>query len=253
MKNVILVGKMNDVLQDIYSSLISEFSVQLCANDEDSFVGISKIFRPDLVVLGCFGLEGVKHRIFDILSESFPHLPVLVIANESDGPKYAEYCSKMQYELLLRPTTNVKLLNCCFKLVKSQKDTEEVDYGAHIKKKILVVDDSPLVLRNLKEVLKDDYTVFFASSGEQALKFIPMKMPDLVLLDYEMPGMNGKETFEAIRKDDFNRTLPVIFLTSMSKKEQIVEILQLGPTDYILKPPSKEDLLNRIETALNKK
>lgn len=253
MKSVILVGKMNDVMRDVYNSLISEFSVQLCANDEESLKGIIKIFKPDLVIIGCFGSEDIRHQIFEMLNKKYYDLPVLVISNEEDRFKYEDYCIKKQFELLLRPTTNVKLLECCMHMLKSETNKDEDNKKEKIvKKKLLIVDDSPMVLRNLKDILKDKYTVFFANSGEQALKFIPMREPDLILLDYEMPGMNGKETFEAMRNDEASKDIPVIFLTSMSRKDQIYEVLQYCPAGYILKPPSKEELISRIEAVLNR-
>lgn len=114
-------------------------------------------------------------------------------------------------------------------------------------KKILIVDDSPLVLRNMRSVLNDKYEVFLATSGEQALKLIPVKKPDLILLDYEMPDMDGKATFEAILDNDFSKDIPVIFLTSIANKEQIYAVLKSCPAGYILKPPSEKKLLAAIE------
>lgn len=251
MRNIILVGKMNDVMRSIYDSLVSEFSVQLCSNDIQSIQGIMKILTVDMVVLGCFGSEEIQSDIFELLYSKHLNMPVLVIANSEDRIKYEDYCTEKQFELLLRPTTNVKLVECCLRMlnIENRKDIEAKDT---IKKKILIVDDSPLVLRNIKSLLESNYTVFMANSGEQALKFIPKREPDLILLDYEMPGMDGKETFEAIREDEFAKDIPVIFLTSVSEKNQIYQVLKYRPSGYILKPPVKEELLNRIEEVFNK-
>lgn len=250
MKNVILVGKMSDVMRSIYDSLVSEFMVQLCINDKENLEGIIKIFNPDLVILGCLGYDDIHSEIFEMLYKKYASMPVLVIANEEDRGKYEDYCTKIQFELLLRPTTNVKLVNCCLRMLETEKgkgtEKEEIP-----KKKILVVDDSPLVLRNIKALLDESYTVFVANSGEQALKFIPKRKPDLILLDYEMPGMDGKETFEAIREDEFAKSIPVIFLTSIADKNQIYEVLKYRPSGYILKPPVQEELLKRIEEVLS--
>lgn len=252
MKNIILIGKMNDVMRNIYECLVTEFSVQLCDNNEESVRGIVKICNPDMAILGCFGSDSVQSSIFELFSTKFDDIPVLVIANEEERVKYEEYCSKKQFELLLRPTTNLLLLDCCMKLLKTKRHVEPEKVEIK-KKKLLVVDDSPLMLRNLKSLLEDYYTLFLATSGEQALKFIPTKNPDLVLLDYEMPGMNGKETFEAMRNDENAKDIPVIFLTSISEKNQIIDVLKYCPADYILKPPSREDLLSRIESVFDKK
>lgn len=76
----------------------------------------------------------------------------------------------------------------------------------------MIVDDNPLVLRNMKSILEEKYDIFLVPSGEKALELIPKKHPDLVLLDYEMPGMDGKAVFEAMTQDDEMKTIPVIFL-----------------------------------------
>lgn len=95
------------------------------------------------------------------------------------------------------------------------------------------------------------HKVFLATSGEQALKCIPKESPDLILLDYEMPEMNGKEVFEKIKADAYSKEIPVIFLTGVADKEHIYAVLQLNPAGYFLKPPNRSKLLEAIEGILS--
>lgn len=118
------------------------------------------------------------------------------------------------------------------------------------KKKILVVDDTPLMLRNLKNMLDQKYDVVLATSGKQALHVIPEENPDLVLLDYEMPEMDGKAVFETMLQDPEMKEIPVIFLTSVSKKSSILSILKSKPAGYILKPAEQSNLLDTIQSVL---
>lgn len=118
------------------------------------------------------------------------------------------------------------------------------------KKKILVVDDTPLMLRNIKNMLDTKYDVILATSGKQALKLIPDENPDLVLLDYEMPEMDGKEVFETMTADDDMKNIPVVFLTSVSKRSAIMSILKSKPAGYILKPAEQNNLLDTIHKIL---
>lgn len=104
----------------------------------------------------------------------------------------------------------------------------------------------------MKSILEEKYDVLLATSGRQALKMIPQKKPDLIMLDYEMPGMSGKETFEAILEDEFARDIPVIFLTSIADKKQIYAVLKSYPAGYILKPPDREKILSVIGDVLSK-
>lgn len=113
-------------------------------------------------------------------------------------------------------------------------------------RKILVVDDDQNMLQLLYTFLRDSYRVTTATNGQEALDMIREKRPDLVLLDYLMPGMNGKETLEVIRKDEELRDLPVFFLTGVSDTNKISECLKLDPIGYILKPIGKFSLLAKI-------
>lgn len=120
------------------------------------------------------------------------------------------------------------------------------------KKKILVVDDAPLMLRNLKNMLDQKYDVVLATSGKQALHIMPEEKPDLVLLDYEMPEMDGNAVFEAMLQDPETKEIPVLFLTSNSKKSTILSILKSKPAGYILKPAEQNNLLDTIQKILKK-
>ena len=75
--------------------------------------------------------------------------------------------------------------------------------------------------------------------------------PDIVLLDYEMPGMNGSSTFEMILQIDDIKDIPVVFLTSVSDAKRVKEVLEKHPAGYILKPPDKDVLIELIEGVLN--
>ncbi len=117
----------------------------------------------------------------------------------------------------------------------------------HLKKKILVVDDSGAMLKNVKGWLGDKYEVILANSGEFALKYLSSNYPDLVLLDYEMPRMNGREVLKTIRSDVRMKDLPVIFLTGKSEKEDVMEVMALKPAGYILKTEDPQKIVQRID------
>lgn len=113
-------------------------------------------------------------------------------------------------------------------------------------KRILVVDDDQNMLQLLYTFLRDSYRVTTVTNGQEALDAIRQEIPDLMLLDYLMPGMNGKETLEIIRKDEELKDLPVFFLTGVSDTNKISECLKLEPIGYILKPIGKFSLLAKI-------
>ena len=122
------------------------------------------------------------------------------------------------------------------------------------KETILVVDDTTDNLSLMSNLLKDLYRVQVAPSGERALRIVGGdNLPDLVLLDIMMPGMNGYEVCKALKAERRTRDIPVIFLTAMSATEDEKKGLELGAVDYITKPISPPILLARVRTHLNMK
>ncbi len=138
------------------------------------------------------------------------------------------------------------------KAVVSEIDEYIKIYGNHIKKKILVVDDSGVVLRNVKGWLEDRYQVILANSGAMAIKYLSTNRPDLVLLDYEMPILNGKQVLEMIRSESEFSSIPVMFLTGKNDKESIQQVLSLKPEGYILKTTKPEQIIQMIDEFFKK-
>lgn len=117
--------------------------------------------------------------------------------------------------------------------------------------KILVVDDTPANLEVITETLSSvGYTVATAISGERALKRLNVQIPDLILLDVQMPGMDGFETCHQLKSDPSTASIPVIFITALSDIGSIVRGFSLGAVDYINKPFQELELLTRVKTHL---
>ncbi len=116
--------------------------------------------------------------------------------------------------------------------------------------RILIVDDDIAVLEQLERVLRDDYTVSLATSGEQVLGYLHSEhWVDIILLDVMLPEQNGFELLDAIRTIPRYRKTPVIFLTSLNDQESEIKGLNRG-ADYIIKPYRPAILKSRIERAL---
>ncbi|MDR1979795.1 MAG: response regulator [Synergistaceae bacterium] len=115
---------------------------------------------------------------------------------------------------------------------------------------VLIVDDDPTNLRLLQEILKKEYKIHSAPSGERALLFLQKQMPDLILLDVEMPGMGGYEVISRLKEDSRWRDIPVIFLTAQEGREKEEHAISLGAVDYILKPISSGVVTARVKLHL---
>ena len=104
------------------------------------------------------------------------------------------------------------------------------------KQTILIVDDTTINLQILIELLSDEFDVVFATSGREALAMAAQMLPDLVLLDIQMPEMDGFTVFKTLKADPLLQGIPVIFITAMSQQEDEIHGLELGAVDYITKP-----------------
>lgn len=115
------------------------------------------------------------------------------------------------------------------------------------KKKILVVDDSGAMLWNIKGWFEDKYQVILANSGAMAIKYLSLNRPDLVLLDYEMPVIDGKVVLEMIRSEEDFAKIPVFFLTSKGDKESVMNVTKLKPEGYLLKTMAPAEIVKTID------
>jgi two-component system chemotaxis response regulator CheY len=117
------------------------------------------------------------------------------------------------------------------------------------KSKILSVDDSSVIrkiVRSSVEVLK--YSLLEASSGKEALSILAKEHDSikLILLDWNMPEMNGLEFLKIIKKDNLYRNIPVMMVTTEGEKENILKAVQAGVSNYLLKPFTSEELTKKV-------
>lgn len=116
--------------------------------------------------------------------------------------------------------------------------------------KIMLVDDDLTNLSIGRNALSDRYTVITVPSAEKLFQMMEYTLPDLILLDVEMPGMNGYELIRRLKQNERTASIPVIFLTARSDASSELEGLSLGAIDYISKPFSPPLLRKRVETHL---
>ncbi len=115
---------------------------------------------------------------------------------------------------------------------------------------LLVVDDQPSNIQVLHQIFKTDHEVFMATSGEQALTFCATQLPDLILLDVIMPGLNGHQVCVKLKSDPRTQDIPVIFVTGHSNPEDESEGLRLGAVDFISKPVNAATVRARVKVQL---
>ncbi len=133
-----------------------------------------------------------------------------------------------------RPVNNTEL-------VKELNHVILIDEIGTIEKSILIVDDDPTMVRMIKNLLSEKYKVYMANSGMNAITLLVKNKVDLILLDYEMPVVDGAQVLEMIRSEPATMDTPVIMLTAKDDKESVMKVLELKPEKYLLKsmPPNK--------------
>lgn len=253
MKKILLFGRLNTILKDVDKTLSAHFHVQLCELKTDTAEGMLRMVEPDLVIISLVGVKEYDTGIFGMLSDGYARTPVLTIGTEQEKESFLKYYESQQFENLIRPVDNMDILSAVCR--KMGLVLEKVGNGftvsdSHRKKNVLIVDDDPLTLRTIKKMLNDEFEVTVATSGIQAMTTIGRKRPDLILLDYEMPVCNGKQTLEMIRADAELRNMPVLFLTGINDRAHIEAVIRLKPAGYLLKPIAKDDLIAVIKKII---
>jgi sigma-B regulation protein RsbU (phosphoserine phosphatase) len=117
---------------------------------------------------------------------------------------------------------------------------------------VLLVDDNATNLQVLYQTLKDlGPRVLIARSGETALSIVRETVPDLVLLDIMMPGMDGYEVCRQLQADTLTRSIPVVFVTGHATEEEQQRGLAMGAVAYLSKPVAPQELLSTVERILD--
>ncbi|NOQ30439.1 MAG: response regulator [Helicobacteraceae bacterium] len=118
---------------------------------------------------------------------------------------------------------------------------------------ILIIDDNTKNIQLAANVLKstNSYNIYFATSGKKGIEQLSLRSHSLILLDINMPELNGYETADIIKKNTLYKSIPIIFLSANANKESIKEGFKHGGADYITKPFDEEELLHRVQTHID--
>lgn len=169
------------------------------------------------------------------------------------GAGYFSYCVIAPHLLEKGVSTPIEKENAMEEVEKYlMKRNEQAEEDAS-KFKILIVDDSVTIREGMKNLLGEDYEIASAESGVAAIRTITLNRPDLILLDYEMPVCDGRQTLEMLRSEKEFEDIPVIFLTGRRDPESMIKVMPLKPAGYLLKNAKPAEIKKEIDAFFKKK
>lgn len=208
--------------------------------------------RESLPALDSFTLEKENLLTHEQLVDSFERAQPACSLLFDTGEGYFAFCAVSAEIVRGKSAAGINHENA-MATVKQYLEKENASWKQQ-KKKILIVDDSDLVRSKIVELFADDYDVTEVASSMTAIQSIAVNRPDLVLLDYEMPVCDGRQTLEMMRSEKATASIPVIFLTGRGDRESVKRVMELKPEGYLLKA-MPEDIIKKSVDAFfaNKK
>ena len=245
MKKVMLIGNPSDYLKKLGEYLSARYSVNTVGFDPEVVYEILGVFSPDAIVISLEGAHESVKAVLRYINTRYLSKPVITLGTAAEKTGFAQYYKENQFENIERPAELDDIAEAI-----ERRLSEGAEYKTTAKKYIMVIDDDMSFLKSVKAMLEDEYEVAVAPSGMAALKMMNTRLPDLVLLDYDMPHCDGRETLEMIRTITVTKDMPVVFLTCITDREHIDAILGLNPQGYIVKPVDPASLKEAVEKVL---
>lgn len=253
MRKILIIGDFTEETSDVdlTSFLAQHFDIQMCTDSAKIIKSMLKLYTPDLVLMNIENFDLMHNQIFMVIEEYSSSLPVITYGNEKQKTKFISFYYSGQCKHTVSATKESIIKAICQEFNMDEevmlRGVSEID-----KKHIIVVDDNPVLLRNMRNMLQEKYRVSLATSAAQCMKIMGQDKPDLIILDYEMPVIDGRQTLEMIRAEEEYKDVPVIFLTGIADKEHVDAVLDLKPAGYFVKPPMQTKIIDAIDTIFSK-
>lgn len=250
MDKIVYISDGSKLGVDIKEQLTQSFEVTPCGFDLDTVVDCIQQVQPLLVVVFVKNLPYEAEHQLHLLLGSQTVAFVLIGSRAECHDFYGQGNIKKYIITPLLLKDLVMQVEDAADVVAQRplRNREEVKEEAVMaeKKHILLVDDDAVALRTITNYIKDYFRVSVAKSGTAAISFLAKEIPDLILLDYEMPVCNGVQTLQMIRGEEAYKNIPVFFLTGVSDAQMVKAAVDLKPEGYILKSISQGALISKI-------
>lgn len=206
--------------------------------------------RESFLSLEFFELEQENLLTHEQLLDTFEHAQPSCSLLFNAGAGYFAFCATTADSLNEESEDSINHQNA-MDIVNQYIEKENKEWEEQ-KKRILIVDDSDFLRKNIIRLLGEDYNMLEASSSVSAIQSIVINKPDLILLDYEMPVCDGRQTLEMIRSEESTADIPVIFLTGRQDRESVKKVMSLKPEGYLLKTMSEDNIKKFIDNFFDR-
>ena len=261
---IYVTGRNRRIASDVCEHIEKDKGIvtKKCAVTKSALFDIAVNDTPHVVVV-CMGEESDEEiKVYNTLKDvvRIGYTTLIVIANDEQRKQFIANTSVSRIFFLSRPvslfalyhkldevkekmeTMAMDLTSVAFDYVASDDDME-----TRKRKHILVVDDDPEQLSQIKGHLSEFYDVTAVLSGEKALSYLEKSKVDMIFLDFMMPEMDGIETYKRIRELPEYEKVPIVFLTGVTDKATVLKIIvDIMPQGYIVKPTTKIELVTKV-------
>ncbi|MCR5187642.1 MAG: response regulator [Treponema sp.] len=252
MSKMVFVGPKDKISTEYFNKISMKFASQFVEINGESVNKINE-FKPELAVVYVYDLPfDYSDYVIDVLM-NLKDIPVVLYGTKAEYNVYEKSCQSKILSFILAPILEEELAKRVYDFwINIHIDVTDVlvEKTVDNRKKVLVIDDDPISLRQMMNMLKDSYKVAVVKSGPAALEYLTKEVPDIILLDYEMPGWDGVQTLEMIRANKDLASIPILFLTGVSDRELVTEALKHKPQGYILKNSDRNTIISKVASVL---
>jgi len=248
-KKIIYVDDVNYSLVSVKSRLGERYDI-FPADSAVKMFELLDFFTPDLILLDVNmpdidGYETIKSLK---TNDRFCDIPVIFVTGNSDRESVVKGLSLGAADYVVKPYTANKLIESIeLNLYPAKKkNNSSTDGETDNRPSVLIVDDVSSMLRAMQYALNDKYNVYVLSKSEDAIDFLRTKKPDLILLDYVMPIINGFDLIPIIRDLPGHKETPIIIITTEGTQEHVNKAMSIGAADFIVKPFKPKELNDKV-------
>jgi DNA-binding response OmpR family regulator len=244
-RKIILVDDVNYVLTTLREGLKNIYDIYPAQSADILFELLTRI-KPELIILD---IQMPQNSGFDIIKRlktepSYKSIPVIFLTgNLMDRKSMIKGMSLGAVDFITKPVNKDALIQC----IESHLNPPLRTVNKPI---ILAIDDSPSILQTLKHILDIDYSVYTLAQPERIQDILSKIVPDLFILDCQMPVLHGFDLVPIIRKESEHIDTPIVFLTSEGTLNNVAQATSIGASSVLVKPINDKILLEKVASLL---